>query len=174
MATLYWGGNATPSDTLGQSFVYDDTSPFGTGYTATGVGGYTTGASLSNVGTPVIWGNDSSGKKPNAWSLESLNSTTAWDDGRNQQDRMVTFDVSGLEISAWNPFANAGAGGYVPIIASAPENSWIIAFDPGVDGDYQDMLVYMQGAVPIPAPGAFLLTSMGVGLVSFLKKRKTL
>ncbi|MCD6392722.1 MAG: hypothetical protein J7M40_04360, partial [Planctomycetes bacterium] len=90
MATLYWGGAVTPLDDLRQSLVYDDTSPFGTGYTSTGVDDFMDSATLSGVGTPFIWGDDSSGARMNAWSLESLNMPTAWDDGRDGQDRMVT------------------------------------------------------------------------------------
>ncbi len=87
---------------------------------------------------------------------ESLNAPTAWDPDYN--DRMVTLDASGLDIYPWDFDDSTDL-----IESSVSGPAWTIAFDPGKDDDYQDMLVLIQGTNPVPIPpGAALLRIFGL------------
>lgn len=156
VTTLFWGGTSHPQDPAGQYFRYDDDIDGSSPTNLTSVDDPGDSATLSSMAKFII----GDGGQLGAWSRESLNSTTNWDDGANKKDRMVTFDVSGLDIYAWN-YNNSTTLLYSSIAGPA----YIVGFDPGTDGDYQDMLVLIEGANPVPVPGAVLLGILGLGAV---------
>jgi hypothetical protein len=99
-----------------------------------------------------------------AWSVEALNSGPI-------SDRAVTFDVSGLDVYAWtagdknNPLTSL-------LSSSGNYPAYIMAFEVGRDGDYQDMLILIEGLRIIPAPGAMLLSCCGVLLLGWFQRKR--
>ena len=160
LLTDYWGGSANPLDTLGQELVYDGMLLDGATETQFAPRVNTFGATSSlSFSTPtwIVFGDDSN--NPTAWTAAPLNA--AFSNG--ERDRVVTFDVSGLDIYGWT------ANGYQLVVPQAKDGSYIMAFDPGCDQDYQDMLVLVQGvAVPEPATLGLML----VGAFATLRTRK--
>lgn len=101
-----------------------------------------------------------------AWSNEAMNSGTI-------SDRAVTFDVSGLDVYAWTA---GDKNNSVTSLVSSPLNSsaYIVAFETGRDGDYQDMLVLIEQGRIIPAPGAIVLSCCGALFVGWLRRRQVI
>jgi hypothetical protein len=162
VSTLFWGGKSRPCDSGRQYFRYDDNVDGSSPINLTGVDDPGDTVSLSYMASFII---GDGGGSVGAWSRESLNASTRWD--RNNNDRMVTFDVSGLDIYSWN-YDNSTS-----LVSSAIAGSaWIVAFDPGSDGDYQDMLVLIEGASPVPVPGAALLGILGLGAAGTKLRRR--
>ena len=159
--TEFWGGTDYPYDNANQYFRYDDDLDGSSPYVAGNDPGDSSAGYLYN--TYII---GDGGGTYGAWSREALNTGPL-------TDRMVTFNVSGLDIYTWtagdktNPTTTLWHSSI-----SAP--AYIVGFDAGSDGDYQDMLVLIEGARPIPAPGAILLGGIGIGLVGWLRRRRTL
>ena len=79
---------------------------------------------------------------------------------------MATFDVSGLHIYAWN-YDNTT----ILLRSSIAGPVYLVAFDPGTDGDHQDMVALIEGVNPVPVPGAILLGMLGLS-VAGVKLRK--
>ncbi len=140
MSALFWGGMANPSDTLGQELVFDDSAYDGTVEisTAPPVDDFGDAGTFEPGGFGIFLFGDGSSSRPTAWSLQTLN--TPFGDG--ELDRVTTVNVTGMDIYFWD-----GAD-YSLYKEDAPPNSYILCFDPGSDHDYQDMIVYIEGAVP--------------------------
>jgi len=166
VSTLFWGRTSYPYDNSGQYFRYDDNLDGSSPTNLTTVDDPGDSATLSAMSSFII---GDGGGNVGAWSRESLNAPTGWEDDNN--DRMVTFDVAGLDVYAWT--AGDADNPTTSLIRSSSETgaAYIVAFDPGSDGDYQDMVVLIEGANPVPVPGAVLLGILGLGAVG-VKLRK--
>jgi len=158
--TLWWGGQDRPSDTSGQKFMYS-TNLDGSSPQYPGVEDPGDSAQLTNMAKFIV-GDDG---RIDAWSREALNANTVWE--ADNDDRMVTFDVSGLDIYVW------GFDDTTSKIRDSSDtgSAYIVAFDTGDDGDYQDMLVLIEGANPVPVPAAVLLGFLGLSAAG-IKLRK--
>ena len=132
--TEFWGGTDYPYDNANQYFRYDDdldgSSPFdllGIDDPGDAFAGWPSNAFIIGDG----------GGTDKAWSREALNTGPL-------TDRMVTFNVSGLDIYIWTAGDKTNPTTTLRSLFSA--STYIVGFDAGYDGDYQDMVVLIEGA----------------------------
>lgn len=81
---------------------------------------------------------------------------------RDGLDHMVTYQISGLDdgYTTWLVFWEDLKG---------PNSRW-----GGSDRDFNDLVVEIKGSAVIPAPGALLLSGIGLALVGWLRRRRAL
>jgi hypothetical protein len=100
-----------------------------------------------------------------------------------QTPQVMVFSDTSLNGDAYDHmWAFQGEGDLVTIPPFAEglwaSNEYVLAWENtrfGGDGDHQDFVVMVESVTPIiPAPGAILLGGIGVTLVGWLKRRRTL
>ena len=188
---LFWGGGDSPADGLwrgepAQRLIWTDSLDGADPRDPdTGVvnidhraGAFDLGAPGPDGPHPFLLGDR---RKPivRAWSLPDLNrpwtiAPPAGDPPPVVRDRMVTFDVSGLTVYAWDHGVDPAPGSGKRIVR-APEDAgpaYVVAFEAGIDGDFQDMVVLVEGAM-VPEPAALVVLSIGgVAMLARAKSRR--
>jgi len=147
---LWWGNTEIEGDNVRQQFMYDNdidgssrTYVDPADWVSGNFGTFTIGSS-----DPFIMGVRNFGKGYDAWTRESLNNAGG-------RDRVVTFDVSGMDIYAWTGGAYDGSPAIIKHqvrLASDVGSAYILGIDTGDDTDFQDFIALIEGPVPVPVP----------------------
>ncbi len=152
LLTAYWGGRAEPFDSLGQEIVFSHPGVESQESTFPSPRidefGESAVIPVTDLLQPLVFGDESG--LPTAWTTSPMNRAFA----NGTLDRVISFDVRGLDIFAWN------GQSFQLTRENANDNSYILAFDPGSDQDYQDLLILVEGVRPIPEPTTLLLFSL--------------
>jgi hypothetical protein len=166
---LFWGGKDYPADATwrgnpSQNVVWttslDGHDPINTGVNIDNpLGTFDIGEPGADGSHEFLLGVLRAGSVK-AWSLEELNSP--WGSGEN--DRVVTFDVAGLDVYMWDYGSNPAVGNGKTLIRSADEEgtAYILGIDPGSDGDFQDTVVLVEGP-HLPEPSVVAMVFGGGG-----------
>jgi len=171
---LFWGGKADEGSTASQRFMYD-LNVDGTSRTYIGPNPWESGDSSTFTGDELfIIGARNNSSSKDAWSRESLNTYTGTGGTEKpkgySKDRMVTFDVSGMDIYTWDS-GDKTSPDTTLYKAAITGPAYIVAFDTGSDGDHQDFVALIEGANPVPVPAAVLLGFLGLSAAG-IKLRK--
>ena len=63
-------------------------------------------------------------------------------------------------------------GGLNRVITAQGDNDWILGFEDGTDGDFQDAVFYVEDMKPVPEPATMLLLGTGLlGIAAFGRKK---
>jgi len=139
-----------------QEFGYDAGSGYNMIFAVGGDGYSVSGSGTVDFDPGSTWNWVRSGEGGTWYSDPSNNS--------DYRDHMVTYQITGLDddgYTTWLVFwEDLKIGGYSRCCC-------------GSDRDYNDLVVEIKATV-IPAPGAVLLGGIGVALVGWLRRRRTL
>ncbi|MGD9942299.1 MAG: PEP-CTERM sorting domain-containing protein [Burkholderiaceae bacterium] len=67
---------------------------------------------------------------------------------------------------------NAGGESRVLAYQHGSSTNWALAFEDGVDGDFNDMVLKVESISPVPEPRAYALMLAGIGAVGFAARRR--
>jgi hypothetical protein len=135
-----------------QQFGYDTGSGYTKVFDVIGSGFSVTGSGTVTFTPGSTWN----------WVRSGTGGTWYSDPSKNDDriDHMVTYQITGLGdgLTTWLVFWEDIKGGYMVY---------------GSDRDFNDMVVEIKAAPIIPSPGAILLGGIGVCLVGWMRRRKT-
>jgi len=137
-------------------------------------------------GTGIVWFDESQGPSTTSFDVDNGDLSDADQDGFDLPDGTkfvwALYDQNAGNTWYSEPTLNAN-GGKDHLIAfeitggaGNTVGNYIICWEDlnlG-DADYQDLVVEVSGCEPVPAPAAVLLSALGVGLVGYLRRRRSL
>lgn len=110
------------------------------------------------------------GRESMACAINNLGQTVGWARTGTGQWHATVFDTTGNGNNIdLNSLIDPGLGWTLAAASGINNNGWIVGSGINPDGYQRGYLL-----TPIPAPGAFLLASIGVGFVTWLRRRRTL
>jgi hypothetical protein len=157
---IYWGGADSSPGTAAHKFGYNLTNPV---VPASNVELFDTSAispgDTISYGTPI-------GTEIRFWAQNKSNGNIRYMDpaANGGTDYVATFDLTGLE----GAMDFSEYGGTNNLMTGSNVRTYALFFDTGSDQDRQDLVVLVQF---VPAPAAFGLGMLGLGLVGWMKRR---
>jgi probable HAF family extracellular repeat protein len=110
------------------------------------------------------------GQESMACAINNLGQTVGWAHTGTGQWHATLFDTTGNGNNIdLNSLIDPGLGWTLAAASGINNKGWIVGTGINADGYQRGYLL-----TPIPAPGAFLLASIGVGFVTWLRRRRTL
>lgn len=110
------------------------------------------------------------GRESMACAINNLGQTVGWAHTGTGEWHATLFDTTGNGNNIdLNSLIDPGLGWTLAAASGINNNGWIVGSGINPDGYQRGYLL-----TPIPAPGAFLLASIGVGCVNWLRRRRRL